>query len=320
MSLHDRSAYREPEHPSHLTSMAIIECIPNVSEGRRPEVVERDRRAPSVACPASGCSTIRPTPSHNRSVFTLAGDAAPLDDRRARAVRAGARRHRPAHAPGRASPPRRRRRRPLRADRRRHDGRLRRARRRRRRGRSPSASGCRCTSTRRRRRNPARKNLEDIRRGEFEGLAAKMATPGWAPDFGPASAAPVRRRVRHRRAHAAHRLQHQPRDRSARRRQEDRRGDPPQQRRLPVRQGHRLHARGSRHRAGVDEPDQLSRRRRSSGCSSSSSARPRATASRCSRARSSGWFRRPRSSARPSTILQLERFSGRSGAREQAES
>ena len=35
--------------------------------------------------------------------------------------------------------------------------------------------------------NPARKNLEDIRRGEFEGLAAKMAQPGWAPDFGPAA-------------------------------------------------------------------------------------------------------------------------------------
>jgi glutamate formiminotransferase len=33
--------------------------------------------------------------------------------------------------------------------------------------------------------NPARKNLEDIRRGEFEGLAEKMAKPGWAPDFGP---------------------------------------------------------------------------------------------------------------------------------------
>jgi glutamate formiminotransferase len=33
--------------------------------------------------------------------------------------------------------------------------------------------------------NPARRNLEDIRRGEFEGLAAKMAAPGWAPDFGP---------------------------------------------------------------------------------------------------------------------------------------
>jgi glutamate formiminotransferase len=33
--------------------------------------------------------------------------------------------------------------------------------------------------------NPARKNLEDIRRGEFEGLAAKMATAEWTPDFGP---------------------------------------------------------------------------------------------------------------------------------------
>ncbi len=33
--------------------------------------------------------------------------------------------------------------------------------------------------------NPARKNLEDIRRGEFEGLAAKMAQPAWKPDFGP---------------------------------------------------------------------------------------------------------------------------------------
>jgi glutamate formiminotransferase len=33
--------------------------------------------------------------------------------------------------------------------------------------------------------DPARRNLEDIRRGEFEGLAAKMAQPGWAPDFGP---------------------------------------------------------------------------------------------------------------------------------------
>ena len=35
--------------------------------------------------------------------------------------------------------------------------------------------------------NASRKNLEDIRRGEFEGLAAKMAQPAWAPDFGPAA-------------------------------------------------------------------------------------------------------------------------------------
>ena len=32
---------------------------------------------------------------------------------------------------------------------------------------------------------PARRNLEDIRRGEFEGLAAKMRQPEWKPDFGP---------------------------------------------------------------------------------------------------------------------------------------
>ncbi len=36
--------------------------------------------------------------------------------------------------------------------------------------------------------NPARRNLEDIRRGEFEGLAAKIRQPEWAPDFGPAAA------------------------------------------------------------------------------------------------------------------------------------
>src|SRR6476659_6151901 len=33
--------------------------------------------------------------------------------------------------------------------------------------------------------NPLRRNLEDIRRGEFEGLAAKMTADGWAPDYGP---------------------------------------------------------------------------------------------------------------------------------------
>jgi glutamate formiminotransferase len=38
---------------------------------------------------------------------------------------------------------------------------------------------------------PARRNLEDIRRGEFEGLAAKLAQPEWAPDFGPASPHPT---------------------------------------------------------------------------------------------------------------------------------
>lgn len=39
--------------------------------------------------------------------------------------------------------------------------------------------------------DPARKNLEDIRRGEFEGLAAKMASPGWVPDHGPSGPHPT---------------------------------------------------------------------------------------------------------------------------------
>ena len=40
-------------------------------------------------------------------------------------------------------------------------------------------------------KNPARKNLEDIRRGGFEGLADKMARPGGAPDFGPPTPHPT---------------------------------------------------------------------------------------------------------------------------------
>lgn len=34
-------------------------------------------------------------------------------------------------------------------------------------------------------RSPHRERLADIRRGEFEGLAEKMQLPEWAPDFGP---------------------------------------------------------------------------------------------------------------------------------------
>ena len=33
---------------------------------------------------------------------------------------------------------------------------------------------------------PSRRNLEDIRRGEFEGLGARISKPEWKPDFGPA--------------------------------------------------------------------------------------------------------------------------------------
>ncbi len=38
---------------------------------------------------------------------------------------------------------------------------------------------------------PERRHLEDIRRGGFEGLAGKMSTPGWEPDYGPGAPHPT---------------------------------------------------------------------------------------------------------------------------------
>jgi len=37
---------------------------------------------------------------------------------------------------------------------------------------------------------PERRNLADVRRGEYEGLAKKLADPAWKPDFGPAAMNP----------------------------------------------------------------------------------------------------------------------------------
>ena len=37
----------------------------------------------------------------------------------------------------------------------------------------------------------ARRNLADVRRGQFEGLMAKMQSPAWQPDFGPANPHPT---------------------------------------------------------------------------------------------------------------------------------
>lgn len=37
---------------------------------------------------------------------------------------------------------------------------------------------------------PERRNLSDVRAGEYEGLARKLADPAWAPDFGPATFLP----------------------------------------------------------------------------------------------------------------------------------
>jgi len=163
--------------------MAIIECVPNISEGRRTDVVEaivgRLRQVPGVRVLDHSSDA-----SHNRSVITLAGDAAALKE----AVLALFDAAIPA------------------IDLRQHSGE------------HPRLGAvdvvpfvpiegvtmdecvalAKETASEVARRfqlpvylyedastNPARKNLEDIRRGEFEGLAAKMGSAGWAPDYGP---------------------------------------------------------------------------------------------------------------------------------------
>ena len=56
----------------------VIECVPNVSEGRRPEIIaaltDAVRRVAGARLLDASSD-----PSHNRSVFTLAGDAAALE-------------------------------------------------------------------------------------------------------------------------------------------------------------------------------------------------------------------------------------------------
>ena len=164
--------------------MPIIECVPNVSEGRRPDVINR-LTAALKAVPGLRVLDVQSDAAHNRSVFTLAGDAA--------AMKAGI----PTLFEGAIAA----------IDLTTHKGE------------HPRLGAVDVTpfipidgitmaecvalaksvaqdvasrfslpiylyeeaST-----NPQRKNLEDIRRGEFEGLAAKIASPGWAPDFGPA--------------------------------------------------------------------------------------------------------------------------------------
>jgi glutamate formiminotransferase len=169
--------------------MPVIECVPNVSEGRRPAVIAGMAEAIGRI---SGVRLLDRTsdPSHNRSVFTLAGDAAGLHDAvLALYERAVAdidlRTHRGEHP---------------------------------RIGavdvvpfvpiegttmadcvvlaRTVGASvaerfGIPVYLYEEAALNPSRRNLEDIRRGGFEGLAAKMTAAAWAPDFGPAKPHPT---------------------------------------------------------------------------------------------------------------------------------
>lgn len=169
--------------------MAVIECVPNISEGRRQEVI--DRLADSLrAVPGMRVLDVQSDATHNRSVLTLAGDAA--------AMTAGI----PTLFEGAIAA----------IDLTSHTG-------------AHPRMGAvdvtpfipidgvtmaECVALAKAvaqdvasrfnlpvflyedaSSNPERKNLEDIRRGEFEGLAAKMAKPAWAPDFGPATPHPT---------------------------------------------------------------------------------------------------------------------------------
>ena len=165
--------------------MAIIESIPNISEGRRPEIIsaiaDAIRQVPGVRLLDYSSDA-----SHNRSVFTLAGDAAALKtailrlfEHTLRAV--DLRVHEGEHPrlgavdvvpfvpiEGATMDDCVRLAREVGAD-------------------VASRFGVPVFLYEEASTNPARRNLEDIRRGEFEGLAAKMASEGWAPDFGPAA-------------------------------------------------------------------------------------------------------------------------------------
>jgi glutamate formiminotransferase len=169
--------------------MAIIECVPNISEGRRPEVVEACvdavRRTPGVWVLDYSSDA-----SHNRSVLTLAGDAPALKAAivalyDAALPRIDLRVHRGEHprigavdvvpfvpiedvtmeacvALAREVA-----------------------------GEVAARFGVPVYLYEEAATDPARRNLEDIRRGEFEGLVEKMARPEWRPDFGPPTPHPT---------------------------------------------------------------------------------------------------------------------------------
>jgi glutamate formiminotransferase len=174
-----------PSGPSAAlrSAMHLIECVPNVSEGRRPEVVDA-LAAALRAVPGVALLDDTADPSHNRSVFTLAGNAQALE--RAivalteRAVAAiDLRQQRGEHPrvgavdvvpfiPLGATP--------LDAcvDLARSVGRH-----------LAERFGIPVYLYEDASTSPLRRRLEHIRQGQFEGLAAKMRLPEWTPDFGP---------------------------------------------------------------------------------------------------------------------------------------
>lgn len=169
--------------------MLPLECVPNVSEGRRPEVVAR-LAAAAAAAPGVRLLDVSSDPDHNRSVLTLAGapdglQASLLALYEAALAEIDLTRHAGVHprvgavdvvpfvplgdTPMEVAVA--------------AAGRL---------GQEVAARfGLPVYLYEQAARRPERKLLADIRRGGFEGFPAKIADPAWAPDYGPARVHPT---------------------------------------------------------------------------------------------------------------------------------
>ena len=161
----------------------LIECVPNVSEGRRTEVVDRLVQA-IQRVPGARLLDCSSDTSHNRSVFTMAGEPAALKAAvlalfEIAVAEIDLRTHTGEHprlgavdvVPFT----------PIEGATMEDCVRL---------AQETGAEVARRFSVpvylyEEAATNPGRTNLADIRRGQFEGLAAKMAQPEWAPDYGP---------------------------------------------------------------------------------------------------------------------------------------
>jgi glutamate formiminotransferase / 5-formyltetrahydrofolate cyclo-ligase len=162
----------------------LLECVPNVSEGRDPLAVEAIADAVR-AVPGARLADVHADPDHNRSVFTFLGPPRAVEEAAqalAAAVfaRVDMREHHGIHPRIGALdvlpfvPLREVAMEDAVAIARRAGERL---------GREHGVpvDFYGATATR-----PERRAIRDIRRGEYEGLAARLADPAWCPDCGPA--------------------------------------------------------------------------------------------------------------------------------------
>ena len=124
-------------------------------------------------------------------------------------------------------------------------------------GGSRRASTSRSISTPPRPPRPDRVKLADVRRGQYEGLRDGDRDPRPRAGLRPGPDAPARRGDVRRGAALPHRLEHQPRLGRPRAGQADRAPDPRVVRRPAGRPGQGLLHRGARLRPGLDEPPRL---------------------------------------------------------------